>query len=250
VSRLSPVNLIKKILLLVIIWSAFGGRLSAQTYTPRYILSGRVTDFSGNPIDSAVVELKKADFTTAASALTGTDGKYQLITAEGKYMALTCIKASEYPSGSNLNPEDQRLRFWAWNIPVTGNLEIDIRYHRLEIYGLTVFRIQGSVPGYTIYCRPVSLTRVQQTDDPREVTPEPENLDILVEINGRPVKVNSVQRVQEYAARDGFLNAYLLQVAPPTMTGKLYDLIRVMIKDKQNGDTGEAIYFKERDGYW
>jgi hypothetical protein len=219
-------------------------------YTVRYLISGKVTDFSGNPIDSAVVELKKHDFTAAAIAITDSEGKYRMTVDEGKYIAMTCTRPSEYPSGSALNPEDQRLRFWGWNIPVTGNVEIDIRYHRLEIYGVNIFRIPGAAPGYVIYCRPISLTRIQKSDDESTISPGPEDLDVLVEINGRPVKVNSIQRIEEYTGKNSFLYAYIVQVAAPAMTGKNYDFFRIIMKDKQNGDTGESIYFKDKEGYW
>ncbi len=223
--------------------------LQAQ-YTATWLITGKVTDFNGNPVDSALVELKKRDFTTATNTYSGKDGTYKLAADEGKYMLMTCIRPGEFPAGSNLNAADQRLRFMAWNIILSGNLEIDIRYNRLEIYGVNIFRVPGGVPGYMIYCRPMSLTRAQQSDNDLDLTPGPDELDIQVEINGHPVKVNKIQRIEEYTGKDSYLYAYLLQVGAPTQTARNNDIFRILMKDKINGDTGEAIYFKEKDGYW
>ncbi len=39
-------------------------------------ISGIVSDFEGNPIDSAIVELKHSDFQTAYETLTNSNGWY------------------------------------------------------------------------------------------------------------------------------------------------------------------------------
>ena len=214
------------------------------------MISGRVTDFNGNPMDSAMVEVFNANFRTAYEAYTNNKGEYILSVKQGTYLGLGALKMSEYPiAGSVLPKEDQRLEFWAWNVVANENLVLDIQYHRLEVYGVNIFRVQGARPGYTIYCRPMSLTRAlsyEKNEKNMVLCPEPDQLEVKVEINGIEVAVNLKQRVEEYVS-DGSLYAYLLHIdLPKTQNNKAYDVFRIEMKDLENGDRGEAITFKEK----
>lgn len=55
--------------------------------------------------------------------------------------------------------DDLRLEFWGWDFIADRDTTLDIRYHRLEAYGLHAFHIPGGMPTYQIYVRPMSLTR-------------------------------------------------------------------------------------------
>ncbi|MCG8410787.1 MAG: carboxypeptidase-like regulatory domain-containing protein [Bacteroidales bacterium] len=160
-------------------------------------ISGIVTDFDGHPVDGALVEVKHSDFKTAYKTLTDNKGQYNLNVLKGKYLALVSLKVSEYPlAGSALPKENQRLEFWAWNIIAEEDINLDIKYHRLEIYGVNVFRIQGATPGYTIYCRPMSLTRAFSKPEKNinfsDPCPPAKEIDIKVEINGHPINLSSI----------------------------------------------------------
>ena len=61
-----------------------------------------------------------------------------------------------------LAEKDQRLEFWAWNFIADRDTTLNIRYHRMEVYGLRIFHIPGGMPTYQIYVRPMSLTRTLQ----------------------------------------------------------------------------------------
>lgn len=54
-----------------------------------------------------------------------------------------------------LAEKDQRLEFWAWNFIADRDTTLNIRYHRMEVYGLRIFHIPGGMPTYQIYVRPM-----------------------------------------------------------------------------------------------
>jgi len=186
-------------------------------------ISGRVSHFDGNPVDSALVEIKNDDFSTAYSTHTDSEGYYELTVKPDKYLALLSVRMDEYPRFSKLPEEEQKLEFWAWNFIARSDTVIDISYDRLEIYGFNAFRIYGATPGYTIYCRPMSLGLLYAGND--DLCPEPEDLDIDIEINGSPAKLNMVQKVKEYVP-DGELYGLLLHVGLPENKAQgEYDLL-------------------------
>lgn len=211
------------------------------------MISGKVTYFNGDPVDSALVEVKNKDFSTAFSTHTDKNGNYSLQVKKGKYLGLLAIRMDEYPRFSSLPAGEQKLEFWAWNFIADRDTLVNMQYDRLEIYGLNAFRIYGSYPGFTIYCRPMSLGRMHEGIS--DLAPEPEELDITVEINGKAVKLNMKQKVREFVPDDE-LYGYLLHVdLPGKESGKPYDIFRIKMKNLANGDTGEALLYKENSIY-
>ncbi|MDQ2180803.1 carboxypeptidase-like regulatory domain-containing protein [Marinifilum sp. D714] len=228
--------------------------LHGSAQTDSITISGIVSDFDGQPVDSALVEVKHSNFKTAYETLTDSKGHYSLKVSKGKYFALASLKMSEYPvAGSILPKDDQRLEFWAWNLIAEEDMILNIKYHRLEVYGVNVFRIQGAHPGYTIYCRPMSLTRGFSEPDKNldfiDLCPPPEDLEVRVKINGHPVKVNMKEKVKEYVS-NGICYGYLLHVdLPSEQANKNYNIFHIEMTDLKNGDQGEAVYFKRKDDY-
>ena len=227
--------------------------LQGNAQTDSITITGVVSDFKDNPMDSCLVELFNGNFKTAYETQSDKNGKYTLVVKKGSYLALGALRMSEYPiAGSTLPKDEQRLEFWAWNVIAQENLTINIKYNRLEVYGVNVFRIQGADPGYTIYCRPMSLSRgfsnPELSLDQIDLCPDPEELEVTVKINGIPVKVNMKQKVKE--STNGILYAYLLHVdLPKEKTIKPYDIFHIEMTDLGNGDKGEAICFKRKKDY-
>jgi hypothetical protein len=207
-------------------------------------ISGKVTDFSGKPIVSAMIEAKTKLFDMKYHAFSDKNGNYSISVEEGNYIAFSCIRMADYGKTN--------LEFWAWNVPAYNNMTINMRYERLEVYGLNVFRIQGAQRGYTIYCRPMSLTRYLEWEkypiSPMNLAPNPDKMRVEVTINGSTAKVNMVEKVKEYAGKQT-MDAYLIYTDLGAVTNKPYDEIRVTITDLENGDKGEAIYFRPKDKY-
>ncbi len=211
-------------------------------------ITGHVTDYSGKPLDSVYVVAMNKNFSPNTGAFTDADGRYHLELQKGKYMALLAVRMHEYPRFSSLPAEEQRLEYWAWNFIADKDTVINIQYHRLEIYGLNVFRIHGASPGYTIYCRPMSLTRLQ--NEMTDIAPDPDELEINVEINGKPVNLNMAQKVKEFT-EEGELFGYLLHVDfDDDLDKNPNDVFRIFMKDTTTGDKGEAIYFLEKPEYY
>lgn len=205
------------------------------------IISGKVTDFQGQSIDNVLVMLKGNDFgkfvdTTYSNHL----GQYTIKTKKGKYSALAAVNMEDYGK--------TKLEFWAFEIPAYENLNIDISYDKLEVYGVNVFQVQGAYPGYTIYFRPMSLTRALSADmnsNVLDIAPPLNKIVVQVEINGENVKVNSIQRIEEFTGKQR-MYAYLIQTDFGKQGNVKYDKIRILVEDTENGDKGEAIYFKEK----
>lgn len=203
-------------------------------------IKGIVTDYDGKPIENAMIMLKGNNFGGFVDT-THSDhsGQYLLKVKKGKYSGLAAVRMEDYGK--------TRLEFWAWEIPAFKDMLLDIQYDRLEVYGVNVFRVQGAYPGYTIYFRPMSLTRFLTADAESgvmDIAPPADKIDIQVEINGEKVTLNSVQRVEEFAGKDK-MYGYLIHTEPGKRSNDKYDTIRILVEDKENGDRGEAIYFKE-----
>ncbi len=105
------------------------GLSSCWSHKNEFIISGQVTDFNNNPIDSVSIHLKDRNFRNLYSTLTDKNGK-------------------------------TKLEYWTWNVPVYKNLEINPQYDKIEIYGINVFEPQVTPQNtYIIYFRPMSLSK-------------------------------------------------------------------------------------------
>lgn len=227
--------------------------------TPETVtISGRVTDYAGNPIDSVTVSWLNPAFSGYYYATTDADGRYTARIPKGRYAYAGGINMAEYPNaGSTLPEADQRLEFWAWNFIADRDTTFDFRYHRLEVYGVNAFQVQGATPGYTVYFRPMSLTRSQRwTRDGKPegnnaLAPVIDSARIEVTINGEPVAIQMAQEVKEYFDDKNWSNAYLLFVDRPKAKSAVKNF-RIVMEDLGNGDKGEAAYTLEeqRDYIW
>lgn len=60
--------------------------------TDTVTISGRVTDYNGNPVDSCTICLYNPNFTTAYETLSGPDGSYAIENvAEGDYAGIFAL---------------------------------------------------------------------------------------------------------------------------------------------------------------
>ena len=212
--------------------------------TDSVTISGKVTDFNGQSIEGALIMIKGDDFGQFIdTTFSDKTGHYSLLVKKGKYSALAAVRMEDYSK--------TKLEFWAYEIPAYQNLDLDIRYERLEVYGVNIFQVQGAYPGYTIYFRPMSLTRFATADMSSEIidiAPPSDMVDIKVNINGESVNVNSIQRVEEFAGKQK-MYGLLIQTDLGNPTDAKYNKFQIIVEDKENGDKGEAIYFKEKVKY-
>lgn len=230
--------------------------LNAQDHDVYVTIKGHVTDYQNNPLDSVNLGWQDAGFTREIfGTMTDENGYYEIQLKKGRYHNMGALNMSQYiVTGSDLPEQDLRLEFWGWNFIADRDTTFNIQYHRLEVYGLNVFRIQGGTPAYTIYCRPMSLTRALVYGLPSEgrvrLAPSSENLKIKVTVDGEEVTVLSKQEVEEYWSNTESTNAYLLTVSlPKDKNNRSYRVFRVQMEDLENGDMGEATYFYEEKEY-
>ena len=237
-----------------------------QSDTPRWeivIITGKVTDYQGLPMDSCSVCWKSPSFGNVVGTFTDKEGNYTVCVPKGKYKSVAAIKMPSYASiamqEGKLKEEDYRLEFWAWDFVADRDTTLDIRYHRMEAYGLRAFRIPGAAPAYQIYVRPISLTRtlsLMKTDAKERgkeclMAPHPQHLSVKVWVNNEEVPVLMKQEIKEYVNADSYCNAYLLTVGIPQHPKENlpYTTFKVELKDLENGDQGEGFYYMDREDY-
>jgi hypothetical protein len=206
-------------------------------------IHGRVTDFEGRPIAGAEVFLMTASFEPAAKAVTGSDGRYSLAAEAGTYMALAAVK--DYRT--------RCLEYWAWNIPAFGELEINPRFDRLEVYALNAWRPQGGYPSLQIYFRPMSLGRTTAAAIQAgglsklselsllDIAPRLQAKDIAVQVNGEAVEILRVAPVKEASGPGQDLVAYLIQTTLPKASASgNWVVIDIVLTDAETGEKGEG----------
>jgi len=227
-------------------------------------ISGQVTDFEGNPIDSAIVQLKHPNFSEAYSTYSDANGNYKLKDVKrGIYLAMYVIRPKEYPRRNAVPQEDMRLEFWAWNVIADSNLTINPRYGRLELYGLNAFMVIGGGTGIFLYVRPMSLgkllkyetdvyTNKAKIDELVDINVYPEYFNAEVFVNDEPVKINSIQKVEELAATENKLAiiGYLINIDYNITKKPEKPLkIRVVGENTELNEKGENIYFFKIEDY-
>jgi len=218
-------------------------------------ITGRVTDYNDIPLDSVSVFFQNTRFSVVHEALTDEKGYYTAKVKKGQYYAMGAINMSEYPNAGSVLPEDDlRLEFWGWNFVADRDTTFNMQYHRLEVYGINPFRIQGATPGYTIYCRPMSLTRtiayMKNKTSHIALAPDPDKLEVKITINGEEVPLRKKQKIEEYFSEEEFGDAYLLFVDLLKLKNDWpYYIFRIQMTDLENGDKGEGVYFLEKKDY-
>lgn len=245
--------------------------LSFGTSSDTIEIVGKVSDYNGNPISNCFVGFNNARFDSNFETVTDSLGKYCLKVPRGRYMSITACRLDEYQhtASSSLPDSLKRLEWWGWNICADKDSIIDIHYHRMEAYGISVFTIPGASPAFQIFVRPMSLTRYQKWATEQQniqhgmdltnvrgralsdnanatlLAPPPELLKVNVYIDEEEVPVLLKQEIKEYQDAMTYGNAYLLTVGLPKWENGLNtDTIRfrIVLEDLENGDKGEAIY--------
>lgn len=258
---------IPKLILLFILFFLYSAGYAQQRDS--ITIRGQVTDYNGQPIDSCSIFWQSPSFDDIKQAITDKNGYYTTRIPKGKYQSMGAINMSTYPHTvkPGLAEKDQRLEFWAWNFIADRDTTLNIRYHRMEVYGLRIFHIPGGMPTYQIYVRPMSLTRtlqwqkeeksslvhaqdlskIEQTGLSKQakgvlLAPSADKLKAIVWINGEEVPVLMKQEIKEYFDATEYGNAYLLTVDMPRHQKNIlpYRIFKVELTDLENGDRGEG----------
>lgn len=252
-----------KQLLLTIALLISANLLLAQSFVT---ISGRVTDYSGNPLDSCHVSLGNADFSTLFEVLTDSTGEYKMDSIPvGNYAAICSMRSKEYPRQLKVPKEDMKLEFWAWNVIADRDITLDIRYGKLELYGTTAFFEYGGRQELLIYTRPMSVTKAisyQNFHDKADaelngpkVTVDPQFMEFEVYCDGNPLNIYSVQHlsfIQTNGNTQGNDDCYLIQAQIPSDIYNHWDRpyeIRVVGHNTEFDEWGENVYYLEGPHY-
>lgn len=222
-------------------------------------LYGKVTDFNSNPIDSVEILLKDKNFSNLYRTTSDKDGNFSIQVAEGLYYCLYAIKPDDYGK--------TRLEYWAWNVPVYDDIEINPQYDKMEIYGINAYEPQVSpYDTYIVYFRPMSLTkslRLATEKNKKEFEEKairfrdtidiaPSNIsneEIIIKINEIKGKILTIQKIVEYA-RGAYLYGYLVQMLKPEEkinTTDKYDKITIILHSSETGEYGKGeLYIAKR----
>lgn len=229
-----------------------------------YSISGRVTDYNGLPVDSCSVMLFNPDFNPALVSESDADGFYRLDSVpEGRYAAIAAIRLNEYPRMQQVPPEDMKLEFWAWNVVLDRDLDLNIRYGKLELYGTRAFYEYGGRQELLIYTRPMSVTKAVLFPDYADksamernssVTVAPKFMEFRVYVDGRPIEILSVQHLSLPNTNGNSMNddCYLIQTTLPENNNSNPEKpheIRVVGHNKEYDEWGESVYYLEIPQY-
>lgn len=232
-------------------------------------LSGRVTDFSGNPVDSAIVRVMDRNFKAQFITYSNIDGHYSMAVTKGNYNCIYAIKPSEY--------RKTKLEYWAWNVPLFEDMEINPQYNNMEIYGISVIEPQVTPnETYMIYFRPMSLKKMislveNQNVDKQSfanagqaeklIIPDKQNIyniapgmitpnELSVKVDGINSEIVNIERVKEYARGMNYYG-YLIQIKKPEEIKNqnlVYDKISIQLNSAETNETGLGEVFVKR-GY-
>lgn len=248
------------LLLFLCIW---GTNLFSQNGTT-ITISGQVTDFEGNPIDSSIVQLKHKDFTTAYETYSDEKGYYSLENVEkGQYVAMFAMRLKEYPRTNAVSEEEMRLEFWAWNIIADKDLQINPRYHRLELYGFQVFEVFGGAPYLMAYVRPMSLSKYiahgkdvyldkEKSEKVSDISVDLKDIEFKLYAGNEPLTIHSIQSLIEYEGENNqSMRAFFLQFdRPKEFSDDNYCIFRIEATHNAFGiEKGENLYFYEFKNY-
>ena len=201
------------------------------TYSQSHTVTGRVTDYNGQPIDSCSVIIYNPDFSEAFEVLSNSEGYYKIDSVpQGRYAAIAAMRVSEYPRVMQVPFNKMKLEFWAWNVILNQDLNLDIRYDKLELYGTKAFFEYGGRQELLVYTRPMSVTKVVRDPNFMDKAAQEKNT------NG-----NSIND-----------DCYLIQTAIPNAIYSHFEKpyeVRVVGHNKEFDEWGESVYYLEVPQY-
>lgn len=208
---------------------------------------GRITNFKEEPVKEAIIRLLNDRFEDIYNTFTDEEGNYELFVQKGLYYTFYACK--DY----NIN----YLEYWAWNLPLFNDIELNAKIDGLEVYTLTAFRIKQGFPQLMLYFRPMSLKRAKtlnQTADLLkdseiiDISPDLSKDDIKVTINNEASEIYEINKVLENGGNNQRIYSYLIHVSTNKVLNT-YDYNRIDIKlfDKETMEQGEGTLFWKED---
>lgn len=193
-----------------------GGKSYAETVKCEYArLYGKITDFDGDPFP-ALVEMQMVGFDKGISIGVWSDknGEYSAVVPKGCYNSFW-IDDESYGKTS--------LESWCWHMLIDGDEELNFKIGNGEVYSLSVWCNNGGGQTLFFWFRPMILGKKSeynveingQSRTVTDISPELKTEDITVTLNGRELKVISLQKIYE-TSENSVMPAYIIQTERPS----------------------------------
>ena len=184
-------------------------------------LSGKVTDFNGNPFKAYIIICPDAFAEAGIGILCDSSGDYEIEVPERTYNSVVAVDKS-YGTKS--------LEAWGWHIIMDSDQRLDFKLGTGEVYNLNVWANNGGGSSYFISFRPMVLFKHNKFPinlNEKEfmcsdLDPILELADITVKVNGKKAEIISLQKYYETGTLETALPAYVVQVSKKGLeiTGK------------------------------
>lgn len=198
------------------------------------IISGKITNKHGEPVDKAIIYIKDKFFEDIKIAYTDENGNYKIEVKNQEYPYFCAVKGYK----------ENNLEFWCQDIDLKENLTINATIDKLEVYGLKIFKVDGAYPGLMIYFRPMSLAN--HLKGLSDLCPDIDKFEAT--INDEKVDIYVKNQVEEFVGNGEKVKAYLLHIALPKERLKEsnnYLLLQIIDKDGNLGQAGSFFKFSK-----
>lgn len=193
-------------------------------------IHGTVTGKDDQGIEGADIILMSKAFEPLHQTVSGPGGAYALDAPADRYPFLIAVR--DYGQ--------HYLEYWCQGIDLRGDLPLNPRIDKLELYGLHAFRVKGAAPALMIYVRPMSLRKHLAGE--QDIFPDLDGNFAQITLNGQPLPLMAVNRVREAAAENVTMGALLLQAGPIGSLPGQDNLLELTLRDRA-GDMGWAGIF-------
>lgn len=180
-------------------------------------LHGKITDFEGKPYP-AVVAFRRIAFGTDYAEMavwSNKEGEYSVTVPKGRY---NNFFVCDHGYGQTV------LENWSWNMLVDRDEEHNFKIGNGEVYSLVPWCNNGGGRTMFFWFRPMILPSIKNKKyeveingvnrNVNDISPELEASDIKVTLNGRDLKIISLQRIYE-TGEDYAMPAYIIQTERP-----------------------------------
>lgn len=210
-------------------------------------ISGRTTDFSGNPFPAAVIFNMDAfeGIESGMGVWSDEDGYYSVRLPKGEYNSVF-VDDNSYGKTS--------LEAWGWKMIVDRSETHNFKIGNGEVYSMDVWANNGGCQSLFVFFRPIVLSCVMQVmaqeDKPlvtvndkhfrlEELSPDISVEDVSVEINGLKIENILLQKIYEITPDGNAMPAYILQCKRPFGAGKQTMVLEYNFKDSK-GKTAQS----------
>ena len=228
-----------------------GGKEYSETIKCEYAqLHGKITDFDGKPYP-AVVAFRRIAFGTDYAEMavwSNNEGEYSVIIPKGLY---NNFFVCDHGYGQTV------LENWSWNMLVDRDEEHNFKIGNGEVYSLSPWCNNGGGRTMFFWFRPMILPSIKNNNYEAEIngkkrtvndiSPELDISDISVTLNGKALKVISLQSIYE-TGTDYAMPAYILQTERPGKASEVVGKQTVIVEYNNSERKDKVGYLAQSQG--